>query len=148
MEANAATAGASAVRFPRMLLGAALIFWGWMVDLPLAGLALAFLFEGPHWLPQRWNFGETAYVRAWSISVIAMMLTAFVLWMNGVEPETVREFVSWMPLFLMTVQFTQGYGFADTIPLNTFSYFSRKKMALDRDLGMNPVCQRISFTPV
>jgi hypothetical protein len=73
MEANAATAGASAVRFPRMLLGAALIFWGWMVDLPLAGLALAFLFEGPHWLPQRWNFGETAYVRAWSISVIAMM---------------------------------------------------------------------------
>ncbi len=148
MEANAATANASAVRFPRMLLGAALIFWGWMVDLPLAGLALAFLFEGPHWLPQRWNFGETAYVRAWSISVISMMLTAFVLWMNGVEPETVREFVSWMPLFLMTVQFTQGYGFADTIPLNTFSYFSRKKMALDRELGMNPVCQRISFTPV
>lgn len=148
MEVNAANAAASAMRFPRMLLGAALIFWGWMVDLPLVGLALAFLFEGPHWLPLRWNFGETAYVRAWSISVIAMMFTAFVLWMNGVEPETVREFVSWMPLFLMTVQFTQAYGFADTIPLNTFSYFSRKKMALDRELGMNPVSQRISFTPV
>jgi transglutaminase-like putative cysteine protease len=148
MEVSATTSAPAAMLFPRMLLGAALIFWGWMVDLPLVGLALAFLFEGPHWLPLRWNFGETAYVRAWSLSVIAMMLTAFVLWMNGIEPKTVREFVSWMPLFLLTVQFTQGYGFADTIPLNTFSYFSRKKMALDRELGMNPVSQRISFTPV
>lgn len=148
MEVNATTSAPTAMRFPRMLLGAALIFWGWMVDLPLVGLALAFLFEGPQWLPLRWNFGETAYVRAWSLSVISMMLTAFVLWMNGIEPKTVREFVSWMPLFLLTVQFTQGYGFADTIPLNTFSYFSRKKMALDRELGMNPVSQRIGFTPV
>lgn len=134
--------------FPRMLLGVTLIFWGWMVDLPLIGLLLAFLFEGPHWLPLRWNFTEKAFVRAWSISVVAMVLTAFVLWMNGVEPETVREFVSWMPLFLLSVQFTQAYGFADTIPLNTFSYFSRKKMALDRELGMNPQSQRIPFTTV
>ena len=146
---NAETHGPeTTMRFPRMLLGAALIFWGWMVELPLAGLALAFLFEGPHWLNLRWDFGEKAYVRAWSLSVTAMLLTAFVLWMNGVEPETVREFVSWMPLFLMSVQFTQAYGFAHTIPLNTFSYFSRKKMALDRELGMNPVSQRIPFTPV
>ncbi|MFM2170934.1 MAG: hypothetical protein RI957_1163 [Verrucomicrobiota bacterium] len=131
-----------------MLLGAALIFWGWMVELPVAGLAMAFLFEGPHWLNMRWDFGEKAYVRAWSLSVTAMLLTALVLWMNGVEPETVREFVSWMPIFLMTVQFTQAYGFRDTIPLNTFSYFSRKKLALDRELGMNPETQSIPFTPV
>ena len=148
MESSAAQGSGAGMRFPRMLLGAALIFWGWMVELPLLGLSLAFLFEGPHWLSWRWDFGEKAYVRAWSLSVTAMVLTAFVLWMNGVEPETVREFVSWMPLFLLSVQFTQAYGFADTIPLNTFSYFSRKKMALDRELGMNPVAQRIPFTPV
>jgi hypothetical protein len=123
MEEKGAAHKQAAMRFPRMLLGATLIFWGWMVDLPVAGLLLAFLFEGPHWVSLRWNFGETAYVRAWSLSVIAMMLTAFVLWMNGVQPETVRDFVSWMPLFLLSVQFTQAYGFADTIPLNTFSYF-------------------------
>ena len=148
MEIAEISQAATARRFPRMLLGAALIFWGWMVDLPLVGLGLAFLFEGPHWFSLRWNFGEKAYVRAWSLSVIAMMLTAFVLWMNGVEPETVRDFVSWMPIFLLTVQFTQAYGFADTIPLNTFSYFSRRKMALDRELGMQPVSQRVAFTPV
>jgi protein-glutamine gamma-glutamyltransferase len=148
MESAAMHEPATRMRFPRMLLGAALIFWGWMVELPLLGLALAFLFEGPHWLSWRWDFGEKAYVRAWSLSVTAMVLTAFVLWLNGVEPQTVREFVSWMPLFLMPVQFTQAYGFSDTIPLNTFSYFSRKKMALDRELGMNPVAQRIPFTPV
>lgn len=148
MEAKHASPQTAAAKFPRMLLGATLIFWGWMVDLPMIGLLLAFLFEGPHWLPLRWNFGEKAYVRSWSISVIAMMLTAFVLWMNGVEPETVREFVSWMPLFLLSVQFTQSYGFSDTIPLNTFSYFSRKKMALDRELGMSPQSHRIPFTSV
>ncbi len=148
METAVRNGSGTTVRFPRMLLGAALIFWGWMAELPVVGLGLAFLFEGPHWLPMRWDFGEKAYVRAWSLSVMAMLVTAFVLWMNGVEPETVREFVSWMPIFLMSVQFTQAYGFADTIPLNTFSYFSRKKLALDRELGMNPVTQRIPFTSV
>lgn len=148
MEAKVAAPATSAASFPRMLLGVTLIFWGWMVDLPMIGLLMAFLLEGRHWLSMRWNFGEKAHVRAWSISVISMMLTAFVLWMNGVEPETVREFVSWMPLFLLSVQFTQAYSFADTIPLNTFSYFARKKLALDLELGMNPKTHHIHFTTV
>jgi protein-glutamine gamma-glutamyltransferase len=148
MENNGAIAAKTAVRFPRMLMGATLIFWGWMVDLPAAGLLLGFLFEGSHWVRLRWGFGDRAYVRAWSLSVVAMILTGVVLWMNGLQPETVREFVSWMPLFLMPVQFTQAYGFSDTMPLNTFSYFSRKKQALDRELGMNPRSSRIAFTPV
>jgi hypothetical protein len=134
--------------FPRLLLGAAVIFWGWMVDLPVVGLILAFVLEGPLWIKGRWDFGETAYVRAWSISVVAMLLTAFVLWMNGIEPETVRAFVSWMPLFLVSVQWTQVYGTESTLPLHTFSYFSRKKVALERELGMDPEVPKIAFTPV
>lgn len=134
--------------FPRLLLGAAVIFWGWMVDLPVCGLVLAFVLEGPWWIRWRWDFGEEAYVRAWSISVVSMLLTAFVLWMNGIEPETVREFVSWMPLFLLPVQWTQLYGTASTMPLHTFSYFSRKKVELERELGMNPEVPTIAFTPV
>ncbi len=136
------------VVFPRLLLGAAVIFWGWMVDLPVVGLILAFVLEGPLWIKWRWDFGETAYVRAWSISVVAMLLTAFVLWMNGIEPETVRAFVSWMPLFLVSVQWTQVYGTESTLPLHTFSYFSRKKVALERELGMDPEVPKIAFTPV
>lgn len=134
--------------FPRLLLGASLIYWGWMVDLPIWGLLLAFVLEGPWWIRWRWDFAEGAYVKAWSISVVAMLLTAFVLWMNGIEPETVRSFVSWLPLFLFSVQWTQAYGKETTLPLHTFSYFSRKKVALERELGMNPEVPRIAFTPV
>lgn len=135
-------------KFPRMLLGTAMIFWGWMVDLPMVGLALAFLLEGPHWVGIRWKFSDTAHVRAWSLSVILMLITAFFLWMGGIQPETVRKFISWMPLFLVTLQFTQSYGFDHQIPLHTFSYFSRKKLAVDRAMGLNPQPLMISFTPV
>jgi protein-glutamine gamma-glutamyltransferase len=134
--------------FPRLLIGATLIFWGWMAELPIVGLTLAFLFEGPHWLTIRWNFGEKAYVRSWSLSVVAMIFSAFFLIIDGVRPETVRVFVSWMPIMLFPVQFTQAYGFQQQIPLNTFSYFSRKKLAIDRSLGMRVEPLMISFTPV
>jgi transglutaminase-like putative cysteine protease len=142
-----ATARNSAA-FPRMLMGVTLIFWGWMIDQPLVGLILAFLMEGPHWIPIRWNFGEKAYVRAWSISVAMMLLTAIILALGKIEPETVRIFVSWMPVFLAPLQFTQVYGFADRMPLSTFSYFSRKKIALDQSLGMTVHPILIPFTPL
>lgn len=148
MEHRARKSCETATPFPRLLLGAAVIFWGWMVDLPLLGLMLALVWESSYWLAWRWDFGERAYVRAWSISILAMALTALLLWMEGIQPETVRSFVSWMPLFMATVQWTQVFGKSETIPLHTFSYFSRKKVAMERELGMNPRVPMVSFSAV
>jgi hypothetical protein len=77
-----------------------------------------------------------------------MIFSGFFLIIDGVRPESVRIFVSWMPILLFPVQFTQAYGFQQQIPLNTFSYFSRKKLAIDRALGMSVEPLMISFTPV
>jgi len=134
--------------FPRFLLGATLIFWGFTADLPIIGLILAVVVEGRNWLTIRWNFGDKAYVRAWSMSVLAMLATALLLWMDGLQPETVRKFTSWMPLFLVSVQFTQSYGMEGKLPLHTFSYFSRKKFLRDQKMGLANLPQTIPFTPV
>jgi hypothetical protein len=134
--------------FPRLLLGAALIFWGWMVNLPLAGLLLGFVLEGHHWIRLQWNFTAQAHARAWSMSVVFMLITGVMFWMGGVQPETVLKFVSWMPMFLFPLQFTQSYGKSSTMLLSTFSYFSRRKNAVDRSLGLVVKEAEISFTAV
>ncbi len=134
--------------FPRLLLGATIIFWGWMVNLPLAGLLMAFVFEGCYWIKLRWNFSPQAHARAWSLSVVFMLISAVLFWMGGVQPETVRKFVSWMPLFLFPLQFTQSYGTSSTIFLSTFSYFSRRQNELARSLGLVVKEKEISFTAV
>lgn len=131
--------------FPRLLIGTALIFWGWMADLSLAGLLMALVLEAVHWIPWRWDFLAKAHVRAWNLSVVLMVVTAAFLWMSGVQPETVRKFLSWMPLFFFPLAFTQCFGRSTTIPLSTFSYFSRRKMEADRLLGITVREQEISF---
>ena len=134
--------------FPRWLLGAALIFWGFTSDIPFIGLTMAVVIESRQWLNIRWNFGDKAYVRAWSLSVSAMLVTGLLLWMDGLQPETVRKFTSWMPLFLFSVQFTQSYGIEGKLPLHTFSYFSRKKFLFDQKMGIASRPLSLAFTPV
>ena len=58
------------------MLGAALIFWGLMTEHPFIAIGLALLVEGARWMRLRWDFDDSAYIRAWQISVISSAATA------------------------------------------------------------------------
>lgn len=138
----------SSEKFPRLLLGMAMLFWGYMVNhLWLAGVC-AVLLELAPLVKMRWNFSEKSYYSAWALGMAAFLLMAFLTWMDGIRSESIRRLISLFPLFLMAVQFTVSYGFSQRVPLNTFSYFSRRKMLDDRKNGIVTEPILISFTPV
>ncbi len=112
---------------PRLLLGAASLFWGGLVGHPLVGLGIAVVVEARHWTPVRWNFGETAFRNAWNASVLLIGLAALLAWLDGNGLLALARTVVWLPLLLLPLQFVQSYGISRSMPLSTFSMFVRKR---------------------
>ncbi|MBT8037559.1 MAG: transglutaminase-like domain-containing protein [Verrucomicrobiae bacterium] len=116
---------------PRLLTGTALLFWGGLSGHALAGLLAALLVEASAWLNLRWDFKREFYVKAWQFSILCGALVGILAWLNGVRAGHIHSLFVWAPLILLPLELAQRYGNATKIPLNTFSFFARRKMVND-----------------
>lgn len=121
---------------PRLLIGVALLFWGFMTDRPVLGLSLALVIEAAHWTKLRWDFEEQAFIKAWQISALLIAATMVLILVDGGRYVAVPRLLGWLPLLLAPVQFTQSYGLKDRMPLTTFSFFARRRMLRNLELGL------------
>ncbi len=121
---------------PRLLLGAGLIFWGSMVENPVAGLIAAILLEARHWMSLRWKFGETGFARAWQLSVLILLVTAVVRMSSDDDRvENAMAVLSSLPLIFLPLMLAQQYASDRGVPVTTFSFVARRKLAQDRKEG-------------
>lgn len=112
---------------PRFLLGAALLFWGVMTERVVPGLACALLVESPHWTRVRWNFGERAFLNAWRLSVLFLLVAMVLVLLNGARLNAMSIVFTWLPVILLPLQFVQSYGMSRTTTLATFSVMVRRR---------------------
>jgi hypothetical protein len=133
-----------------MLVGAALLFWGWQTgSLPVAAV-LACILEGSRIVNQRWDFSEADLKRIWNlcsllfIGALAMALiadqgmglldnsprrnspAARIAALNKTA-KAMFLFFQWLPLVFFPVAAAQAYGYAHGIKLVTFSWFLRRR---------------------
>ena len=118
---------------PRLLAGVIALAWGGLTGNPTWGLFAALLLESRSWTNLRWDFNRSSYIRAWQFSILIGALIAILAWINGVAAGKLHTLFVWTPLILLPLELAQRYGKASKIPLNTFSFFARKKM--DRDIA-------------
>lgn len=112
---------------PRFLLGAALLFWGAMTERIVPGLTCALLVEGAHWTQVRWSFTERAFLNAWRLSVLFLLVAMVLVLLNGARLNAMSIVFSWLPVILMPLQFVQSYGMSRTTTLATFSMMVRRR---------------------
>ena len=129
---------------PRLLLGAALLFWGGMHGQAVAGLIAAILVEGRHWTSLRWDFTDKGFARSWQLSVIILIVSALVL----LQEEDLRaidflDLLSWLPFMMLPLILAQQYFRGAGIPMVTFSFIARRKAAADRKAGRPVVTNSI-----
>jgi hypothetical protein len=121
---------------PRLLLGVAFLFWGAMHDRPLSALVAAVLMEGRHWTNLRWPFGEMGFARSWQLSVLILIILSLAL--MQVEDRVASDFLnllSWLPFIMMPLALAQQYSSDRGVPMTTFSFIARRKLAVDRKAG-------------
>ncbi|TAE78657.1 MAG: hypothetical protein EAZ65_04670 [Verrucomicrobia bacterium] len=121
---------------PRLLLGAALLFWGAMNDRALSGLAAALLVEAAHWTRIRWDFPERARVIAWRLSLFFLLVALILTLLQGARLHTPSRVFSWLPAILLPLQFVQSYGSDRSISMATFSMLVRQRRDRARRHGL------------
>lgn len=116
---------------PRLLGGAAVVFWGFIVEQPILGLIAALLIEAARSLPVGFDFKQSTYLRAWQLGALLFICTLAGQWALGKKVSEIYSIIGWAPLYFLPVELAQRYGTKDFIPANTFSFFARRKMLSD-----------------
>lgn len=135
-----------------MLVGAALLFWGWQTGmLPVAAI-LACILEGARIVNQRWRFSQSDLNRIWNLCSL-LFLGAFALAIISEQGmglldnspranspaarvaalnKTARAallFFQWLPIVFFPMAAAQAYGSGKGIKLATFSWVLRRREA-------------------
>lgn len=133
---------------PRLLLGFALVFWGLMTDQLAIGLPLAVAVEAAHWTRLRWDFQEQAFLRAWQLCALLISARMVLILIDGGRFIAVPRLLGWLPLLLAPLQLAQSYSLNDRMPLTIFSFFARRRMLRNLELGLPVRPIRINFGAV
>ena len=106
---------------------------------------MALLLESARWVRLRWDFDETAFSRAWQLTLGLTVMTVVLIWLDGSPAKALQTLFIWSPALLLPLQFVQSYGTRPALPLSAFSYFARRRNARARSLGLPERHVNVSF---
>jgi len=107
-----------------------------MTDRLWIGLALALVVEARYWTRVRWDFDDDACGRVWRFTLLAIILAAVSIWLDGKRVTALQVLLSWMAPLLLPLQFVQSYGIRDSLPLTAFSFLARQRRLRNERLGL------------
>ena len=107
---------------PPLLMGAALLFWGWQTGFLLWGMLMAVIIEGARVVPGRWELSARHFYRiadASALLFLAMMIYRFV--------AGTASMARWLPLALFPLLAAQGYSTVGRVDLGAIFYTIRQR---------------------
>lgn len=139
---------------PRMLIPAALIFWGWQTGAMLFAVLMSIALELPRFVATRWEFSAKEYNRIWDLCGLLFVGAALYCFasrnqnnvvvgllesLNWTERNRFMRisgslslfFFQWWPMIFFPFALAQVWGSKDRHPASTFFYFKRRRERLD-----------------
>jgi hypothetical protein len=152
---NNPTPDARVLKTPPMLLGAALLFWGWQSGLPLIGSVMGIIIECARVVKTRWDLSDTDFRRILTFcTLFAFAATLYVFTatqetgggfhgpsgavghaMQISSLKTSTTFFEWLPMFLFLFVAAQLFSTREKIPLTAISIISRWRSRRDEKRG-------------
>lgn len=115
------------MKTPPLLIGAALLFWGWQAEALLPAAVIAALLEGAHRLQWRWNLSAADFSRTADLCTgLFVLVTAYVVFSVGL-PHAVVAAVKWLPAVLLPLMAAQAYSMAQAVPLSALFFTMRRQ---------------------
>jgi transglutaminase-like putative cysteine protease len=114
---------------PPLLLGAALVFWGWRVDMLALGAVLGGLLELSNGIKSRWDFTDKEFNRLWDVCTVIFLVVAAYLRFSEEVTSAAYKFFQWMPLIFYLMALGHLFSLREGVPLKAFSWFLRRKGA-------------------
>src|SRR6185503_16581424 len=146
------------MKTPPLLIGAALVFWGWQTGFLPAGLVMAAALEGARGVRARREFSDDDFRRLWTFCTLLFLATAVYAFTDNGGParfgnllhdpntanqtgagiasaRTAAAILRWLPMVLFPFMAAQAYSTRREIPLSTISLLVRRRQKKSRELG-------------
>ena len=127
---------------PPLLMGAALLFWGWQTGFLLLALPLAILIEASRALTWRLELSATDFHRLTDLCTLLILVSGVYLFSTTGSariaadgPRAMTLLFQWLPLLLFPLIASQLYSTAGKVPLTAFFWALRRQAARSPESG-------------
>lgn len=150
---------------PPLLLGAALLFWGWQSDFLVVGALMAVVLESAGFVKARWELADEDFARIWTFcSVLALAAAVYAFTANEgpanfgnllqnpsgaaqtsagtSSARTASALFRWMPMIFFPFIAAQIFSTRETIPLTAISLILRRRLRRAKERGGPPPTAR------
>ena len=137
------------MKLPPLLLGAALLFWGWEIDLPYVGGIFAVLVEGTRLTRFRWELANEDLNRVWNVCTLIFIAASVYAFTANQGPaaisrilddpgtaaqrmagetsqKTAASLLQWLPMIFFPFLFALALGGRSAVKLAVFSLVTRR----------------------
>lgn len=150
---------------PPLLLGAALLFWGWQTELFLPGALMAVLVESAWVFKARWEVSPDDFRRLWQFCTLLLLAAGLYAFSANDGPSsyaglfqdanpgaqrtaslssarTALSVVRWLPMIYFPFLLAQAFSIRQAIPLSTISLILQRRLRQAKQLGQPPPPER------
>ena len=112
---------------PFLLLGAAVLFWGWQTGQWLVAVPCALLLEAASVVPRRWEFAPERLSRISDFCMLAAgLLFAASYVALGNTRAAITQLFTWLPVVFVPLALSQAYGTHRNIELGVLFWGIRR----------------------
>jgi len=115
------------MKTPPLILGAALMFWGWQTGLWIIALSMALIFEGSQLIRMRWDLSAADFRRIFDLCSILLIILLVYLYMSDTSAYFVYVLIKWLPMVSFPLLVAQAYATSERIDIQTLFLLRRKK---------------------
>ncbi|HUG38277.1 MAG TPA: hypothetical protein VML54_15070, partial [Candidatus Limnocylindrales bacterium] len=112
---------------PPLLLGAAVLFWGWHTRLLVFAIPLAIVLESARLARWRWEFSPADFDRLSSATSLLSWGVAGYLFLTTDPSRALTKLIQWLPLLLSMLLLAQAYGGADRVDVTGLFWTIRRR---------------------
>ncbi|HLO87341.1 MAG TPA: transglutaminase-like domain-containing protein [Nostocaceae cyanobacterium] len=119
------------MKIPKLLLGAALIFWGWQTGLWFFALPMAIILECSHFWSLRWDLSNNDLLNIAKLSfTIALIFIVYLLIANQ-SIYFIYTFLKWLPIIVFPLLAAQKYSTQENIEIPSDFFILNKILKIE-----------------
>ncbi len=146
------------IKPPPLLMGAALLFWGWQSGLLLPGIVMAAVIESARIVHTRWDLSDQDFSRIWTFCALLLLASAVYAFASNEGPsnftgmfqhpslraernagistaKTMAVLIRWLPMIFFLFVGAQTFSSREGVPLQVISLIMRLRWKKARQQG-------------